>query len=243
MKLFRVTITGADDAVNIQDLLALSRQYPFVEWGLLLVKEDRMGTPRNPSLSWIANFFEACFDTDIMPNLSAHLCGQRARDVVTNQFLWLPPNGILFDRVQLNLRVNLMGDIDLDKLGRLQFISPGRPEFILQYHGVEKRWLNVEKISGLNPTIPVKGAIAVLFDASGGKGISPNSWQPPFYGMRCGYAGGLNPDNLEEQLTKIAFVAGDETVWIDMETGVRTDNQFDLDKVNRCLEIVKPWIS
>ena len=29
----RVTITGADDSVRPTDLLELSREFPFVEWG------------------------------------------------------------------------------------------------------------------------------------------------------------------------------------------------------------------
>jgi hypothetical protein len=35
MILDRVTITGADDDVDIGDLVDLSARYPFVEWGIL----------------------------------------------------------------------------------------------------------------------------------------------------------------------------------------------------------------
>ena len=60
-----------------------------------------------------------------------------------------------------------------------------------------------------------------------------------------GYAGGLGPDNIESELQRIAAAAGDAPFWIDMETRVRSDNdeQFDLNKVRRCLEITAPLVS
>jgi hypothetical protein len=58
-----------------------------------------------------------------------------------------------------------------------------------------------------------------------------------------GYAGGLGPDNLAEELRRIEEVAGDAEVWIDMETNVRTAERFDLDKVRRCYDLARPWLS
>jgi len=59
-----------------------------------------------------------------------------------------------------------------------------------------------------------------------------------------GYAGGLGPENLAEQLPLIGQAAGDCRIWVDMESRVRSDNdrQFDLAKVRKCLEIAKPFI-
>ena len=67
------------------------------------------------------------------------------------------------------------------------------------------------------------------------------SYVEPLY---CGYAGGLGPDSLEEQLPKIAEAASEARIWIDMETRVRSDDdqQFDLKKVRRCLEITDPFV-
>ena len=31
-----VTLTGADDSVNPEDLIAISKEFPFVEWGILI---------------------------------------------------------------------------------------------------------------------------------------------------------------------------------------------------------------
>ena len=69
--LTRVTITGADDDVDPEALLALSREFPFVEWGILY-SAKRVGTPRYPTTEWMAR---------LPPVPKAfHLCGQSARD-------------------------------------------------------------------------------------------------------------------------------------------------------------------
>jgi hypothetical protein len=47
-----------------------------------------------------------------------------------------------------------------------------------------------------------------------------------------------------EQLQRIETVAGDRTIWIDMETRVRSnaDQLFDLGKVEDCLSISEGWV-
>jgi hypothetical protein len=97
-----------------------------------------------------------------------------------------------------------------------------------------------------------------------GAGILPREWPKPIYldvhpgddgcGVQQhryhGYAGGLGPDNLAEQIPLIlAAAAGNEhtaegRIWIDMETRVRSsdDRTFDLAKVRRCLEIAAPYV-
>ena len=83
-----------------------------------------------------------------------------------------------------------------------------------------------------------------LFDQSGGTGLLPGEWpkQPP--NQYCGYAGGLSPDNLQQEMEKISKVATG-TIWIDAETLLRSENDkvFDLEKVRRFLEAAKPWIN
>ena len=72
----------------------------------------------------------------------------------------------------------------------------------------------------------------------------PEYWCGPIH-IYNGYSGGLGPDNLESELRKIEQVTKPEDeIWIDMETKIRSDDNktFDLNKVRRCLEIVKPWI-
>ena len=75
----------------------------------------------------------------------------------------------------------------------------------------------------------------MLLDASGGKGIdteieifkSPN---------KIGYAGGINPDNVADKLRFLLKNVSMGEFWIDMESGVRTEDWLDLDKVEKILK-------
>lgn len=82
-----------------------------------------------------------------------------------------------------------------------------------------------------------------LFDVSGGIGVVPESWPKPFKDVYCGYAGGLGPTTIVEQLKRIEQVVGDCEIWIDMETRIRSENDavFDLGKVVECIELALPW--
>jgi hypothetical protein len=55
-----------------------------------------------------------------------------------------------------------------------------------------------------------------LFDTSGGAGVLPQEWPVPAKDFWCGYAGGLGPFNVIEQVRKIETVCA-KPFWIDME--------------------------
>lgn len=81
----------------------------------------------------------------------------------------------------------------------------------------------------------------VLFDASGGRGVETQVW-PKSDGLNCGYAGGLNPTNLRENIFRIFDAAEDQEVWIDVESGVRDGHDcLDLGKVAAFLDITKAY--
>lgn len=82
-----------------------------------------------------------------------------------------------------------------------------------------------------------------LFDLSAGRGIVPESWPKPVHPSFNGYAGGLGPDTIKEQLKRLEETVGDGLIWIDMETRVRSedDQQFDLDKCRRVLDVVRDY--
>lgn len=83
-----------------------------------------------------------------------------------------------------------------------------------------------------------------LFDVSGGTGIVPDQWPPAIDGLYCGYAGGLGPETITRGIERISAAAPGQTIWIDMETRVRSnaDSVFDLDKVKQCLELSLPCV-
>ena len=71
MKIYKVTMTGADDSINPNELIEISKKYPFVEWGIL-VSRNSQGSNRFPSLQWMDKLHEL---NTVNLLLSCHLCG------------------------------------------------------------------------------------------------------------------------------------------------------------------------
>lgn len=226
MRLRYCSVTGADDAVDVEDLSALAVEYPFLECAILLLPA-RAGHPRFPSHGWIRDFSRRYRGA----NTAMHLCGEAFLGFVAgeNEVLDLMEG---FRRIQLNLKFgDVEGKYDPAALAARVQSFPNW-QFIIQY-APDKQ--------GILPLLRGVPNHAVLFDASAGRGLLPEAWDVPLQGHFCGYAGGLNPGNIGENLRRIAAAAGDVETWVDMETGVRTDDRFDLAKVRQVLETAAPY--
>lgn len=222
MKINKVTITGADDKTKIEDLIKLSQRFPFVEWGILF-SNGREGTQRYPSKQWIKEV------VNYNMNLSAHFCGWWPRQVLEKANYELITSLKGFDRVQLNYNFSRSRGWDLESLLSNQFDV----NVILQYNGANEKII-------MNTDIPTNTHI--LYDASGGRGTEIQNINPPVKNLYTGYAGGLNPDNIDNICQLITNHSDSSTVWIDLESGARTNNEFDLDKVEKILEISSSYI-
>ncbi|WP_435641451.1 hypothetical protein [Micavibrio aeruginosavorus] len=227
MKLQYCSITGADDEVDVQDMNTLAAEFPFVEWAILLLPA-RAGQLRFPTTNWIHSFSKQ----NHAKNTAMHLCDGGFLGFINGErdILDLMSG---FKRIQLNLK---FGDVE-GKYDPAQLVARVREnpqhQFIIQY---------TKDKAGLLPLLADVPNHAVLFDESAGRGISPDSWDAPLAGHFCGYAGGMNPDNVQNNIDMIQKVANGHTTWIDMETGVRTDDHFDLSKVRRVLTTAAPYI-
>lgn len=221
-----VTLTGADDSVSPSHLFALSEKYPFVEWGILV--GSGFGK-RFPSKTWIADLIEARCDSGNRMNLSLHICGKFLREIAGGCSTLMDEFGMgiaAFDRCQLNWHGERQGAIEENILKAFcQDLMPWEPEIIFQLDGV-----NDHLASAAMRRFRCSG----LFDLSHGAGILPDEWPEPRIDMGCGYAGGLGPDNIEDQQHRIASVARGN-YWIDMETKLRTGRAFDLEKCESVL--------
>lgn len=226
MRLQYCAITGADDAVQIKDLAAMEKEFPFVEWAILWMP-DRAGTDRFPTLDWIQKFKAECPDS----HASLHLCGQALLDFAEGKDVEAMKG---FKRIQLNLKFANAGEkVDLRQLVAQVKAHPD-VQFILQY--------TEDKKDTLLPLFKDAPNHALLFDASAGAGISPDKWSAPVPGHYCGYAGGLGPENIAENLKMIEKVTpADYITWVDMESKVRTNDKFDLAKVRTVLETAKSY--
>jgi hypothetical protein len=232
----QVTITGADNSIDPSDLLTLAAEFPFVEWGILL-SATKEGNPRFPTKDWIEKLALLAKSHNL--NLAGHICGSWVRRLVTQSdpavFNERPEFLEYFPRIQLNFS-------PYDAAHRfLSLLQPHSNQFIVQ---VGKSGLaNKHTLLQLGGSMGLN--LAMLFDRSGGKGVVPSSWPAPFEPIYTGYAGGLGPETLEDQLPLILQAAGDRSIWIDMERRIRSDDdvQFDLGKVRACLEIRQLYIS
>lgn len=232
MILKNVTITGADDNSDPSVLCDISEQFPFVEWGILWYPE-KMGKSRYPSREWIQKFIE---EKSFTVNSSLHICGKDAIDFGykyprSEAWSYIPA----FGRVQLNFPW-FIADLD-----RTMFLLNKRPDFdlrhmIFQYHLMDREGTVIiqanEKNRILNSCLEAYPYVEFLFDQSRGNGITISEYPEPIFSKCNGYAGGISPDNVLAILYDLKkIIPEDGKIWIDMETGVRVDDDLDISKV------------
>jgi phosphoribosylanthranilate isomerase len=231
MKINRITITGADDKTSLQDLVDLSVQFPFVEWGILF-SLSRAGTNRYPSIKWIKGIGEVEPGT---VNLSAHLCGIYPRDILQkNNFDVVVRTYVnnYFQRAQINFNFS---NTEWKSEYLLKLLKDTETQYILQANKS-----NAVVIEAIKET----ENFDILYDSSGGRGTEIKEIKPPFEKHYTGYSGGLNPDNIEAFCQQIIDYPSATSVFIDCESGVRDDkDEFDLNKVRKYLEICQKYIS
>ena len=237
----KVTVTGADDSTDIDKMFEIQEKYPFVEWGILLSEKYSLkdGTGRFPSKKWLVDLINHKNSAKL--NLSGHICGKWVTKTLLGDFF--PPFDIIhgnftdnFSRFQLNTHAEFH-KVNFEKLDAiLRVLRSNCQGVIFQLDGVNDIMVPMWKRNHRN--------ISGLFDLSHGAGTLPSTWPKPIEGMYCGYAGGLSPDNVVEQMEKILIVNGNKETWIDAETQLRSpDNRvFDLDKVVQFLENSKPYV-
>lgn len=205
-----ITFTGVDDKTDIKELRLLARQYP-IEWGVLFSPKRQGCDPRYP----VGRVLEDLLWAREL-RLAAHLCGEYSKMVMDGESILsrTPADLFFFKRIQVN---HAEPSIDfVAGLGRL----------------VDRRCIAQSR----SPEFPADTIVDWLFDLSGGRGAAPEAWPAHPGGDRLvGYAGGISPDNVVEVLGAINSTG---PYWIDMESGVRTDDRFDLAKCRRVCELV-----
>lgn len=239
-RLKHITFTGVDERTDIARLQELQKRFPMAEFGVLASYHWSKNGNRYPSPEFIPRLRGKGL------RLSLHICGEAAHDAAMGRRLkinnehrdgWdkidkLTRDSLdIFKRVQLNVS-NRPDNPDFC------WISPiiGQ-ELIIQQKSADDvgLWSSTYEHWTERP-YPHRDPISVLLDASGGRGLDTGIKILPTDG-KVGYAGGFNPDNVAEKMSFLLENVTTGEFWIDMENGVRTDDWFDLDKVEKVLEI------
>ena len=240
-----VTVTGADFSVKPDDLAKVAAIYPWVEFGILWNGSPH-SRPRFPPMDWMLELLDIQAKHNL--KLSLHICGQGCRDFLEGVFLGRPePLGTRWSRCQLNTHA-IPHTFDVRRLREtVRKITVNGQQVIFQYDKVNTDILL--SCTGRHVHDEYEDGdfnIASLFDLSHGGGVLPETWEHPLLKTKipCGFAGGLSPENVAQQIEKILGVTGEAPFWIDAETHLRTDDlrQFDLTKVISFLEAAKPYV-
>jgi hypothetical protein len=205
-----ITFTGADDLTDVWEMTALGLEYP-IEWGVLFSAKRQGADPRYPGRTTIDAFAWNCL------RMSAHICGDYSDQIMRGESVL---DGIAtdlghFSRIQVN------------------HVQPDPASIVAFGSG----WGSMRCIAqARDDAFPINDTVDWLFDRSGGRGTVPAAWPAhPGRGRMVGYAGGISPDNVADVVKAIGSTG---PYWIDMESGVRTDNRFDLAKCRQVCEIV-----
>lgn len=217
-ELTHITFTGVDVWTDIDRLVDIQRRYPKAEFGVLMSRNWLENGNRYPSPEVIENLHGRGL------RLSAHLCGSLAREMLydgafssmENPFYKLLHDLGIFKRIQLN--------VSGCEEKPIYDIAPYPMEEIIIQQGDDHSLFEHCYINGGEH-------IAMLLDKSGGLGIDTPIGAPAYAPkVHLGFAGGINPDNVIEKMSHITHLPVGR-FWIDMESGVRTNDRFDLDKV------------
>lgn len=229
MELNKVTVTGADDSIQPEDLQKLIADYPFVEFGILL--SATTPKPRFPSREWLTKLEKTIKKRlHLKSHLSGHFCGRLMRDVCEAGIeMTLRPYANLFSRFQFNV-------MSSKSLNRASIIKIMR-----RYYQIEFIFQVTEQSEPIIRDAQGEYIDAYpLFDSSGGRGELPKQW--PLAKGKSGYAGGLDIKNIVAQIKLISEAANGHEIWIDAESCFRTNERFDLDKVGKFLKKVEKWV-
>jgi hypothetical protein len=230
------TLTGLDEWTDLDRVLAMSRLYTFVEWGVLYSPARQGLDKRYPSFNnirWISRLREmrVC-------RLALHVCGVGVNEIIGARSAWLDEWLRGFGRVQLNLRGDRFDSQEVADAVRKIRVGDSLRKVIVQVNQA-----NMGLCRELNGMM----GLEFLWDSSGGRGVVSQEWAQwgaaEHSGIsQClwGYAGGLGPCNVQGELPKIATAANGRPFWIDMEQKLRSEaDEFDLAKAQAVLEAVE----
>lgn len=216
----KVTFTGIDQKTKISDLEKLYKEYPFLEFGFLVSENNTNKNVENkyPSLVMLKGL-----KNKNIP-LSLHVCGRLAREIVQHNN-WQPLFDLMGEYMELFSRIQL--NVAGTKKYLQEITFPENKQVIIQFNTSNTEMYELYKSEN----------VVGFQDNSGGTGKTETTWfenNDKYFG----YAGGIGEENVIEVVESINKVHN-ENYWIDMETKIRTNDKFDIEKCKNICKKIK----
>jgi phosphoribosylanthranilate isomerase len=233
-----VSFVGVDEKTDFAELERISNTHTgleFVEWSVLFSDSKSAGNyARYPSYKFCKEFLEKSAKTTYVHS-SLHLCGsvierylEKEKDVIE-----LCENA---RRIQLNLNIKDYPD-HVKLTERLwSVLKQYGHSIILQQNKTKAKFMEIFLKENSFP-------ISILHDGSGGFGREITEVVAPDEIHFTGYAGGIKPENVIKIVDLVeSSNTNSKQYYIDMESGVRTDNVFSLEKCQQVINKLKGMV-
>ncbi|MBR2286573.1 MAG: hypothetical protein IJ866_03915 [Alphaproteobacteria bacterium] len=246
MNLRYITCSDPREFNDIHDIVKLGQMSSRVE--IAVQAHPSKMSPGMPRNEWFHDLLDYVMMDKYKIRLALHvnrewcdaICrtGQIPKELT--EFFDLHRNGNIYNSVvkrwQLNIPAETVPYVNIPALSRFIDENPEK-YFILQYNPRTEKVVNELYKSGAR--------FSVLYDASGGRGISPDAWRAPVFPILSqGYSGGMSPENVSENLGKISNVVTDNrSVWIDAEGKLKVDDKFNIVRARQYIENAENWIT
>lgn len=242
MRVKTITCSGANENTSIDGLLSLLSEFPMAEAGIQISAEKcSVGTPR---YSWIIKLASAAQKLSKPVQLALHINKEWVEDFCSgiiapelSEFMALSysDGSKIFRRLQLNFKIGREKEPDIDMLAAM---VNGLPEhrFVFSYNPNNAAIIRELYRRGV--------MFDNLFDSSFGEGVIPICREGIVFEDRLqGYAGGLGPENIKNELDKINDVnLLSSVVYVDAEGHLKgADGSMSLEKARDFISKILQW--
>ena len=224
MFLKTIVCSGINEKNDINDATEFLKDHKNTEFGVQCSPKT-MGY-QTAGFEWLKEFLHKLNKEKIENRIALHLNGE---------FVTSFCDGKVPDEISDLLSVdNTVGRLQLNfKIGRETFASRSIPDIKTLQKAMKTVAPHPIILSASQPNLSFihkahhQGMkFDVLFDDSFGEGLLPDMRKPPLFNdVFQGYAGGLSPENVAEELRKIGEVA-QGNIFIDAEGKLKQDGSF-----------------
>ena len=239
------TISGANEHTEIKDLMDLLYKYPRIELGIQM--SPTKASYNCKRFEWLEMLHDYAATMRQNINVALHtnpgwveqICaGYIPLEVLKLITLKNPDGGNMVKRLQLNF---LIGREPTPNIDTLHWVISKlyHYRFIFSYNEANKEFIE-------NFYFRYGHCFDLIYDESHGEGKPPQQWKPAVYSdVIQGYSGGLSPDNVHAEVTKIALLnPGNSPTWIDAEGKLKGDDgHLSLEKAEAFIQGIRGYLN